>query len=146
MGINSIGTSYQSQASATYNTEEQKKPENISEINKLEGEIKEKEVEFKETMKEAQKTAGESMSGASEKAQLLQSKMLMQQQAIAIKQMQIKDIQSSKETSENQSMVTKYNRPRYDQFISTEKEDMKKINNVNELKEKIRGVEVKLYA
>lgn len=99
--------------------EETKKPGGHSEISQLETEIEKEEEKLKETMKQVQKAATESLTGSSQEAQLLQGIMLMQQQSIAIKQMQIKEIKSPSESKAEQIKAAADTRPRFDRFIST---------------------------
>lgn len=118
MGVNAIGASYQSptRTPAQEAGAETEKPGGSSEISKLNAEIEKAESELKETAKEVQQAVGESIGGSSEKVQLLHNKMQMQQQAILMKQLKIKEIEAPSKPAENQAAA----RPRLDRYVAGE--------------------------
>lgn len=66
---------------------------------------------------------------------MLQSKLLMQQQSIVMKQMQVKEIESPKDSATEQVSPTADAQPKFDRYIA-EKEDAKNLDNVYHLEEK----------
>lgn len=114
---------------------EKQNPGDASQVNKLNAEIKEAEAEVKETLKEVQKAAEESIGGKSDKAQILQSKLLMQQQEIMTKQMQVKELEAPKDAAAGQIMSVTDARPRFDRYAA-EQEDANAPDNVYRLEEK----------
>lgn len=105
-----------------------------SEISKLNAEIKEAEAKIRETMKEVQKAIEESIGGSSDQAQMLQSKLLMQQQVITIKQMQVKEIESPPKNIAGPTPTDTSICSRFDQLVLKE-EEAKEPDNVYRLEE-----------
>lgn len=137
MEIQSIRAAYHhptpASASATAENKTSKKVGDASEINRLNAEIEEAEADVKETMKEVQKAVAESVGGESDKAQLLQNKIALQQQAITMKQMQVKEIGAPEKQAVKQTSVDSI-RSRFDQFIE-DKNHEKEPDNVYHLEE-----------
>lgn len=135
MGINAIEAGYQNQIKLikTSNGKEAQAPAAPSAVSKLNTEIKQAEAEMKETMKQAQKAAAKSVGGKSEEAQLLQGKILLQQQEIMTKQLQIKEIESPKTTEQVSSAIDE--KPRFDRYVPKQA-NTKAVDNVYSLKQK----------
>lgn len=137
MSVNAIGTGYQNQAKLPTPAieNERQNPQDASQVSKLNAEIKQAEAEMQETLKEVQKAVKESIGGSSEKVQILQSKLLMQQQEIMTKQMQIKKIESPKDSTTEQVSSVMDARPKFDRYV-TEQEDFHVPDNMYHLEVK----------
>lgn len=137
MSVNAVSSSYQNQtkAPAAAVGTKQGKTDGNAEINKLNAEIKQTESELKKTAKEVQKAVGDSAGGSSEQVQLLQNKMQMQQQAISMKQIKIKKIESPSKSTAEQAEGNMSVRAKVDQYIAGE-DTSSKPDNVYRLEEK----------
>lgn len=137
MDVNPVNAVYQQPKPVPAVTENETKGYSggEAEISKLNAEITKVEDEIKETMKEVQKATAEDIGGASEKGQLLQSKILMQQQTITIKQMQIKEIESPKELTSDSETTNSGTRFKFDRLI-IHGDDAEEFDNVYRLEEK----------